>query len=244
MALHKQEPNKKRPLAGALARWAGHALLDTCFPQGNQCHACGQPMLAGSEAWLCDHCREEMAASALTAQGQPFYLHDWLPESYAAYWHQGPARKLVHRMKYSGDRFAAFPLAEGLAGLWVQQEARALRRAELLIPVPLHPKREKWRGYNQARLLAEGLQAHIRLPMCHEGLARIRHTRRQVGATRQSRQGNMAGAFAVPEASLVRGKCILLLDDVCTTGATAVASARALKEAGAREVLLLTACKA
>ena len=112
--------------------------------------------------------------------------------------------------------------------------------ADLLIPVPLHPKRLKHRGFNQALLLA---QAFPEAPLAREAVVRMRHTQPQVGLNPKERQDNVKGAFAVPDPALVKGKNVLLIDDLFTTGSTVKECARVLRKAGARRVEVLTVAR-
>lgn len=104
------------------------------------------------------------------------------------------------------------------------------------LPVPLFNKKEKDRGYNQSGLLARELSQRYGLPMLENCLLRIKKTEPQVNLTKEKRQQNIAGAFAIKNPGLIRNKKIFLVDDVFTTGATMVECAKTLKLAGAQEV--------
>jgi ComF family protein len=120
-----------------------------------------------------------------------------------------------------------------------------LNRATRIIPVPLHPVREKARGFNQAAVIAGELAAVSGLPLSEMSLIRISHSDRyRAGMDSQSRLGTVTRAFAVRYPLLVAGERILLVDDVYTTGATVSACADVLLEAGAEEVLVLTLARA
>ena len=112
--------------------------------------------------------------------------------------------------------------------------------AELIVPVPLHPKRLKHRGFNQALLLA---QAFPQAALAREAVVRTRHTPPQVGLNPKERRVNVKGAFAVPDPALVKGKSVLLIDDLFTTGSTVKECARVLLKAGARQVEVLTVAR-
>ena len=109
----------------------------------------------------------------------------------------------------------------------------------VLVPVPLHPRRRLERGYNQTELLARELQRRTRLEVAARALVRRKETAPQAGLSAAARRRNVTGAFAVRQRPRVAGRVVVLLDDVWTTGATALACARILKEAGAAEVRLL-----
>ncbi len=120
-----------------------------------------------------------------------------------------------------------------------------LSSATLVVPVPLHLERERERGFNQATLLARAVASRSGLPADGLSLVRaLRAERHRAGMDARSRRETVEGAFRVARPRLVEGERVLLIDDVFTTGATASACARALREAGAREVFVLTAARA
>ena len=161
----------------------------------------------------------------------------------APFWYEGAAAALVKALKYGGDRTAALPLAEGMATAYAATEA--LREAQVLVPVPVHYRRLRRRGYNQAEVLAAALCELVGARLSPDALVRLHHKRSQVGMGHAARRANIAGAFAVSTAGLraVRGKTVLLVDDVLTTGSTAAECAKALTDGGAAAVLLMTACR-
>jgi ComF family protein len=133
-----------------------------------------------------------------------------------------------------------------LAGLLREAARRApLDDATLVVPVPLHPARERERGFNQAALLASAVAGGVGLPLDARSLARVAHSERhRAGMDARARRESVESAFGVTRPRLVRGESVLLVDDVFTTGATASACARALLEADARAVFVLTAARA
>lgn len=149
----------------------------------------------------------------------------------AAVWFSGPIIQAIHQFKYNGITAAAKPLSELMLSSWQQWALPA----ELVVPVALHPQRERERGYNQAALLARQLSDRLSLPLAEHALVRTRVTRPQVGLSAGERVRNVSGAFQA-DATLVAGRQILLVDDVCTTGATLKAAAEALLEGGASGV--------
>jgi ComF family protein len=151
--------------------------------------------------------------------------------------YSGAMRTLVHQLKYA-DRHDA----RTLLGRWLAEAGRELLPGlDMLVPVPLSRWRLIQRQFNQAALLAGELGRQTGIPLAPLALTRVRATRSQVGMTREQRRRNVAGAFRVPErarASL-RGRSVLLIDDVVTTGATVEACARVLRRAGAARVDVL-----
>jgi ComF family protein len=158
--------------------------------------------------------------------------------------YDGTLRTLIHGLKYGGRRGLARPLA----ALMRERGAEVLAAADVAVPVPLHWRRRHARGFNQAEELARGLS----LPVVH-ALRRVRSTAPQFGLTTSGRRRNVAGAFAPPRRfgcgprrldPRIRGARVVLVDDVCTTGATLAACAAVLLEGGAREVRAITAARA
>lgn len=115
---------------------------------------------------------------------------------------------------------------------------------DVIVPVPLHRERLRWRGFNQAVPLARALGAAGDRPVDPFALVRSRATPPQVGLDAGSRRRNVRGAFVVRSADRIRGRRVLLVDDVMTTGATIDACARALRAAGARQVDALVLARA
>lgn len=208
------------PCWGSLPRHAGAACA--CgLPL-----ACGQP-LAGGGAAACGRCRRGRQPFAAGASLGPY---------------EGPLRVAVQQLKYHGRRRAASRLAAFL--LEDESIRRLVATSDVLVPVPLHPRRLRERGYNQSALLAAEL-ARLTGRSVHEAaLVRRRDTPPQAGRSAAERRRNVAGAFVVRRRGAVDGRVVTVVDDVLTTGATARDCARALSGAGAFEVRLVTAARA
>jgi ComF family protein len=147
------------------------------------------------------------------------------------------ARDLIHALKY-GDRL---DIAPPLARMMARAGADILEGAGALVPVPLHGLRLWRRRFNQSALLARGVGAASGVPVRTDWLVRQKATLPQVGLDRTARAANVAGAFAVPQVARaeLRGRRVVLVDDVLTTGATLDACVKALTRAGASEVDVL-----
>ena len=147
----------------------------------------------------------------------------------------------IHELKYRGRRRVAGRLARML--LEDQAVRELLAGSDVLVPVPLHPRRLRERGFNQAALLAAELGRRTGCPGGEGALVRRRDTSSQAGLSAAARRRNVRDAFAVRRRGLVAGRVVTLVDDVLTTGATAHACAQALKAGGAAEVRLLSAAR-
>jgi ComF family protein len=138
------------------------------------------------------------------------------------------------------------PYVSGVVvGLLVAAAQRApLNQATRIIPVPLHDKREKQRGFNQAAVIAEALAKHLELPLDEASVVRIRGSEKyRAGLDPKARRDTVTRAFLVRYPRLIAGEDVLLVDDVFTTGATVNACAEALIKAKARRVLVLTVAR-
>jgi ComF family protein len=187
---------------------------------------------------LCARCGKPLAAAAVrcaTCRGDPASP---LTLSRAAALHTDPLRPAIHAFKYEQQPALAAPLARYLAAVfrlppWPDLAAQI----DAVVPVPLHAQRLAERGYNQSELLAAAFCAQVGLACAPGWLARTRATRQQVGLGPQERRANVADAFCAGDD--VAGRTLLLVDDVCTTGATFRACAAAARAAGARAVYAL-----
>ncbi len=209
----------------ALCDRGGALLCDACavaLPAavGRRCERCWMPLPFGP---VCRHCVDAPPAFASIR---------------AAFVMEEGARRLVHELKYEGLTSLAEPMAALVA-------ARCgVPGADLVAPVPLHPSRERSRGYNQSAAIARRIAAVAGLPCEARAARRIRDTAPLARTMhRDERRAIVAGAFAA-DARRVEGRRVLLVDDVVTTGATLDACASALLAAGARDVRCLTFARA
>jgi ComF family protein len=168
--------------------------------------------------------------------------------AYAIY--QDALRDMVHLLKYERMSAVARPLGRMLARAIEMLEAEAGREL-LVVAVPLFPSKERERGYNQAVLVADAALAELKasrpeweLRARHGVIRRVKDTRSQFELTPTGRRRNLQGAFAVANGSALIGREVLLVDDIYTTGATARACSRVLRQAGASKVWVATVSRA
>jgi len=200
---------------GRFCRTITTAVLDLLYPP--RCVGCGR-----FGQWLCPDCVN--AAPRVRSPGHITVDRElggrMLVLSVGL--HQGLFREAVHMLKYEGAKALAAPMAALMSECWQGQDLSA----GCIVPVPLHERRQRERGYNQSQLLARELGSTIGLPVLGGGLVRTRETANQVGLSLEERQANVRGAFRA--GGKLRGARVLLLDDVCTSGATLAECARAV----------------
>jgi len=185
------------------------------------CPLCGRP---AAQPRLCSRCRQ----TPLQIDGIRSVLY-----------FDGALRAAIHALKYRRVQDLAGLLGGIMGDYWRDHPIPA----DVIAPVPLHPARERARGYNQAALLARGLAEAAELPVRDDLLARVRATAPQVKLGAEARRENVRGAFHCATGATV-GLRILLVDDVCTTGATLEACSQALRAGGATAVWALTLARA
>lgn len=159
----------------------------------------------------------------------------------AALLFEGSTRELVHQFKYGKRVLLRRPLAL-LAALYLDEFAGAFG-ADLIVPVPLHSRRVRQRGFNQAILIGEIFSQRWNVPLTRNNLRRIRWTEPQVNLGAAERAANVRGAFALSDAEEIAGRRIFLVDDVYTTGSTVKECCRVLLKGGAAEIAVLTVAR-
>lgn len=216
-------------------RWLsamGEAASQLFFP--HHCAACGTDVLS-RDTELCWHCLGSLPATHFTSlPANPLEKIFWgrlpLQAATALYFYTQDSilQKAMHAFKYHRNQALGIQLGR-LLGQELIQSGRF--QADLLIPVPLHPRKEKQRGFNQSALICRGMSQVMKVP-CLEGvLLRPTASETQTNKNRMGRWKNMEGKFVLSPASTLEGKHCLLVDDVITTGATLESCGRALLEA-------------
>jgi len=225
-------------------------VLETIFPNFT-CLVCRGEINKSAHPLVCDACAELLpfhkkactvcgcdAPKHVTVCGRCQRQGEWhFDRARSAFSYGGVIKELVLRLKYGGEGDIA-----GFAANFLADAVRDYNiRADVIIPVPLAPKRYKQRGYNQAGLIASELGKIIGVPVICDFLVRTKHTTAQKKMTPEERQENLRGAFEiVPPHAAIKGKRVLLIDDVFTTGTTVDECARAIKRAKPKSIEALT----
>lgn len=217
---------------------------DQLFPV--LCFGCGQS-LENKRSILCIHCRMNLPE---TGQHREPYDKDLLNKftgkvpirfiaSYLYFKKGGVVQKLIHHIKYKGQKEAAKELANWYGNQLVM-ECEHIGNIDLIIAVPLHASRFKQRGYNQSEWIAMGIAEAIHVPVFNNVLFRNRFEESQTHKNRLERWENVMSVFSIQNPELVRGKNVLLVDDVLTTGATLESCATELLKFDCLSVSILT----
>lgn len=243
--------------------WLCSYFLDLLYPP--RCRSCGEPIRGPDARCFCPECTRSIRLIAhplCDICGQPFI--DAAGEDHscgaclsrpptftrARAWacyprdegQEDPLRTVLQRFKYGKKVSLGPPL-----GKLLSSSALAFFRdvsLDLVVPVPLHPRRLRWRGFNQAAILAREIGRSWHMPMDPFILFRSRETVPQTGLKGDERRKNVSGVFRVEKGESVRNKRLLLVDDVYTSGATVNECSRVLRRAGAVEIYVLTLARA
>ena len=200
-------------------------LYSLIFPAETRCLACGAPIQGGA---LCPQCASRWPLGNGGIRIACVETADW---AYAGLPYTPVVRSMIHRYKFQCVRAAADVLAESMIRIMPEE-------VDALVPVPLHPRRERWRGFNQSQLLCERIAAATGVEVL-PALSRIRHTREQAMLDVRMRELNVRDSMRV--CVPVQGLRLLVVDDVVTTGSTAMECVNELLHAGAGWVGVLCA---
>ncbi len=216
--------------------------FDLFFPR--VCPACKR-LMAGTEYQLCTQCllflpRLHAGGLSIPEVESKFsgFREVKTVQAFLEYQAKGKVQSLLRSLKYEGNKDLAFFLGR-VYGL-DRVSAGSVPQADLLVPVPLHPRKEKERGYNQSGFFAAGLSEVFGIPVDRSLLVRTVYTRSQTGKIRSERIEAMQGVFGVRPGVNLNELRIVLLDDVLTTGATLEACIEELVRGGCREVHIMT----
>ena len=247
-----------RDLPPSSARKILDGLLNLVYP--DQCFICSTPVARRQDCGICDRCwgkaiELKIRPPRCSSCGLPFHSFQEGSEYLCSHcmlkippysgarafgYYAAELSGMIQAFKFQGRRNLASLLTPLLARAFFENWNR--EDFDGLVPIPLHAKRRRERGYNQSELLARSLACQIALP-CLSGFERTRATIPQVGLSDLQRHENVHTAFRCGDARSIAGKRILLIDDVMTTGATVASAAKTLMNEGALRVSVLTVAR-
>ncbi len=219
-----------------------NSLLSLFFPE--TCCACGNPIVEG-ETFICLHCLCKLPLTGyhqhLSNPAEERFRGKFEYEKIASFLHfekGGHAQKIVHQIKYKNNE---------VFGIWLGQcmaEEIAVSdffsEIDLIVPIPLHKKKRKKRGYNQAEALASGISQKLGIPCNIENLQKIKANTSQTKKGRYERWLNSLETFMVRDTEIFANKHILLIDDVITTGATIESCVHCIQSNNNTKISVLT----
>ncbi len=212
-----------------------------------RCNNCGKEIFNGeyfceqckdklpfNDGLICQHCGRKVEAPTdycFTCKG----VLTSVDKSRSVFVYEKPISQMISKAKYFGRKYYLDIFAEYLSNLYFKNYFNA----DLITFVPMTEKAQKKRGYNQSKILAEQLSKIVNVPVFY-GLEKKKETERQATLNKEQRLKNLVDAYKITDKKSVKGKSVLIVDDVTTTGSTAEALSNKLKKAGATEVFLLT----
>lgn len=219
------------------------------FPLNYTCNACGCENFNGK--YFCDDCLKQLPFNKGTvcnhcgryvfnSEERCFSCRDretYFQKARSAFVYAPPIDHLITQLKYNGKKYIAQILAEYMSPVYFA----AFFNSQVMVYTPMSGKRLKQRGYNQAKLIADELSPLISVPVLDDVLVKNKETERQVTLSAVERKKNLSGSFAVNNKEAIKGKSVLIIDDVMTTGATVEILSQLLLKSGAETVNVLTA---
>lgn len=227
-------------------------LRSKLYLDGPVCSACGKELLSHIRGGLCPECEKtsvklstDICGKCGRALANEAEFCDTCIRNERAfvrarscYVYEGAPKKFVYRLKFGGRRYLAAFIAEAMVDRYLDCGFEC----DCVVAVPLSAKRKRKRGYNQAELIAEELSSRLKLPLIDGALVKTKENKSQAKLKRREREENVRGVYEVTAPEAFKGRRVLVVDDVMTTGATLGEVSRVLYKAKARSVEALTYC--
>lgn len=217
-------------------------IVNILFP--NLCCTCNKA-LTRNEELICFHCRSELPKTLF----DDFIQNDLTDRFYGKFeisfgvsllyfYKTGITQNLLHQFKYNN-----YPEIGEMIGGWLAHQylkRQDAKQIDVIIPVPLHPRKERIRGYNQSQYFARGISEVIDIPTDFTSLVRTQYQKSQTHKTKEQRWKSVENAFKIIDPQKIENKKVLIVDDVITTGATLEACGHQLVNSGASEIGIAT----
>lgn len=227
-------------------------LRSKLYLDGPVCSACGKELLAHIRGGMCPECEKTSVKLGTDICGkcgrvlanEAEFCDTCIRNERAfvrarsCYVYEGAPKKFVYRLKFGGRRYLAAFIAEAMVDRYLDCGFEC----DCVVAVPLSAKRKRKRGYNQAELIAEELSSRLKLPLIDGALVKTKENKSQAKLKRREREENVRGVYEVTSPETFKGRRVLVVDDVMTTGATLGEVSRVLYKAKARSVEALTYC--
>lgn len=226
-------------------------VLDVLFPQNIKCMFCGEEVNE-SEFCLCDKCAQtvercekvcDCCGSVLKSESKYCLIclnnKREFDFARAPYVYKGKVIAAVHNFKYNGAKYLAKPFAKSMLSSFNELNS-LIGGLDFIIPVPMHKSKLKKRKYNQSKLLADEISKLTNLPVYDDLVVKVKNTESQTKLSRQDRFKNMKDVFVITDKGKVKGKNILIVDDILTTGATTESMVKLLKTNHANKIAVLS----
>lgn len=191
----------------------------------SSCPLCDRP----TAAEICPYCTQQLQGCQISHPDR--YWQEPLPLFVWGHY-EGALKRAIAALKYENQPQLAQPLGQWLGEAWLQSSRFDKLKVPTVVPIPMHSEKQQKRGFNQAELLAQSFCDMTRFPLQKQGLERIKATEAQFGLSRQAREQNLKEAFRLGKLRPQKTTSVLLLDDIYTTGATAIAAAQTLQQQG------------
>ena len=219
------------------------------FPKDIKCIICDEDIFNNEKYCICDKCKSKLKINdnGCNKCGAP--LHSlakfcmrckndtyYFDKALSPFIYDGEIKNLIYKIKYANAKYLFENIGNILSDFYIDKKLNC----DLIMYVPMHPKRQKKRGYNQAEQIANVVSKNLSLPISNKNLTKINYITNQTKLTAKQRRENIKNSFAIQNKDEIKDKNILLIDDVFTTGATTNEISKLLKQNGSKSITVLT----
>ncbi len=230
-----------------------HTFLNFIYPRNIHCILCNEPIDRNQQYSLCEKCKAKLTFignKTCSVCGKPLdeiYLNDrcidciddnhYFTKAISCVEYDENSKKIIYDLKYHKKRYLSYHISEIMTDIFIERFKESI---DIIIPVPLHKKKERKRTFNQAYLIAKYLGKSLEIPVDKKSLIRIKKTETQNKLSRRERKENLKDAFQITSYCNIKDKNILIIDDVYTTGATVDEISRVLIDNEVNNIYIMT----